>query len=102
MSYGIEVRGPNNSTPVLSSRLRSSNVVVYSTFSLATNESLTITCADANDSTKVAITLMGPGNLIFGNYLRGVVVSNTTASNFTITNYDQYTRSGVVLAFRIS
>jgi hypothetical protein len=100
MSYGIEVRGPNNSTPVLSSRLRSSNVVVYSAFSLATNESVTITCADANVSTKVAITLMGPG--IIGNYLRGVVVSNTTESNFTITNYDQNPKSGVVLAFRIS
>ena len=102
MSYGIEVRGPNNSTPVLSSRLRSSNVVVYSAFSLDPNESLTLTCVDANVSSKVAITLMGPGNLIFGNYLRGVVVSNTTATNFTISNYDQHPRSGVVLAFRIS
>lgn len=101
MSYGIEVRGPNNSTPVLSSRLRASNVVVYSGFSLDANESLTISCADANDSTKVAITLMGP-NTPFGSYLRGVVVSNKTASSFTITNVDGYTRSGSVLAFRIA
>ena len=101
MSYGIEVRGPNNSTPVLSSRLRASNVVVYSEFSLDANESLTISCADADDSTKVAITLMGP-NTAFGSYLRGVVVSNRTTSSFTITNVDGYTRSGSVLAFRIA
>lgn len=99
--YGIEVRGPNNSTPVLSSRLRASNVVVYSSFSLDANESLTITCADADDSTRVAITLMGP-NTPFGGYLRGVIVSNRTATNFTITNMDQPNRSGSVLAFRIA
>lgn len=101
MSYGIEVRGPNNSTPVLSSRLRASNVVVFSAFSLDPNESVTISCADANDSTRVAITLMGP-NTPFGSYLRGVIVSNKTSTNFTLTNMDSNARSGTVLAFRIA
>ena len=101
MSYGIEVRGPNNSTPVLSSRLRASNVVVFSAFSLDSNESVTISCADANDSTRVAITLMGP-NSPFGNYLRGVIISNRTSTNFTLTNMDSNARSGTVLAFRIA
>jgi hypothetical protein len=99
--FGIEVRGPNNSTPVLSSRLRSSNVVLFSTFSLEGNDSLTFVCPDANDSTKVALTLMGPDSP-FPVYLRGVVVSEKTTSGFTLTNYDQATRSGRVLAFRIS
>lgn len=101
MSYGIEVRGPNNSTPVLSSRLRASNVVVFSAFSLDPNVSVTISCADANDSTRVAITLMGP-NTPFGNYLRGVIISNRTSTNFTLTNMDSNARSGTVLAFRIA
>ena len=90
-AYGLEVRGPNGTTPVFGTNLLATNFVVAQSFSIAGGQSTTITCAEANDDSKVLI--------FFSSYKRGITVS-TTSTNFTLTNALSGTQSGTVFAIR--
>ena len=90
-AYGLEVRGPNGTTPVFGTNLLATNFVVAQAFSIGAGQTTTITCADANDDSKVLI--------FFSSYERGITVS-TTSTNFTLTNTLSGTRSGTVFAIR--
>ena len=90
-TYGLEVTGPNGTTTVFGTNLLATNFVVAQPFSLAANATTTITCADANDTSKVLI--------FFAEYERGITVS-TTSTNFTLTNTGSGSQSGTVFAIR--
>ena len=90
-TYGLEVTGPNGTTTVFGTNLLATNFVVAQAFSLAASATTTITCADANDTSKVLI--------FFSSYKRGITVS-TTSTNFTLTNTGGGSQSGTVFAIR--
>lgn len=90
-TYGLEVKGPNGTTTVFGTNLLATNFVVAQAFSLAASATTTITCADANDTSKVLI--------FFSSYKRGITVS-TTSTNFTLTNAGGGSQSGTVFAIR--
>lgn len=102
MSYGIKVFGPDNQTVVFSDGIRTSNVQVYETFSLTAGQvSSIISCPDANDSTKVAVTITPTSNVgLIG--LRDIIVTNKTSTGFQLSNGGDSTVSGIVIAFRLS
>ena len=92
-TYGLEVTGPNGTTTVFGTNLLATNFVVAQAFSLTGGQTTTVTCADANDTSKVLI--------FFAEYERGITVS-TTSTNFTLTNTStsSFARSGTVFAIR--
>ena len=90
-TYGLEVKGPNGTTTVFGTNLLATNFVVAQAFSLTASATTTITCADANDTSKVLI--------FFAEYERGITVS-TTSTNFTLTNTGSGSQSGTVFAIR--
>jgi hypothetical protein len=90
-TYGVEVKGPDGTTTVFGTNLLATNFVVAQAFSLAASATTTITCADANDTSKVLI--------FFAEYERDITVS-TTSTNFTLTNTGSVARSGTVFAIR--
>ena len=102
MSYGIKVFGPDNQTVVFSDGIRTSNVQVYEGFSLSPNEvSDIISCPNANDSTKVAVTITPTSNVgLIG--LRDVIVTNKTSTGFQLSNGGNNFVSGIAIAFRLS
>mgnify|MGYP001195511383 FL=1 len=102
MSYGIKVFGPDNQTVVFSDGIRTSNVQVYEGFSLSPNEvSDIISCPNANDSTKVAVTITPTANIgLIG--LRDVSVTNKTSTGVQLSNGGNNFGSGIAIAFRLS
>ena len=102
MSYGIKVFGPDNETVVFSDGIRTSNVQVYESFSLTAGQvSSIISCPNANDSTKVAVTITPTSNVgLIG--LRDIIVTNKTSTGFQLSNGGDGTVSGIVIAFRLS
>ena len=92
-SYGIEVYGPDGTTVVWGSNVRQTNMVVYDLITLAASSTQTYTCADANDDTKVIVSvaipsyLAGPyyqglyGNLVVTTSSSGISVQNTNGTN---------------------
>ena len=102
MSYGIKVFGPDNQTVVFSDGIRTSNIQVYESFSLTAGEvSDIISCPDANDSTKVAVTITPISNFRLTG-LRDVIVTNKTSTGFQVSNGGDNSISGIVIAFRLS
>lgn len=79
---------------VFSDSIRTSNIQLHETISLAKNTSTFISCLDANDPSKIIITF---------EQARGFVISNKTPLGFTVTNEYQYmnTLTGTVIAVRI-
>lgn len=96
MAYGLEIYGPDDSTLVFGSALRTSNIQVYASYSLTTsNTTLTIACPDANDASKITIVVLP--TLIYSS----VPALSTTSTNLTLTK-GSGTQTGVVYAIRRS
>lgn len=98
--YGLIVYGIDGSTPVFGLD-RTASLQVDETFSLAGGQSHTFACANANDSSKVLIEIKVNGAGINIGRQDDVTVSKN-ATNFSITNTSSQTRSGRVIANRIS
>jgi hypothetical protein len=102
MSYGLEIYGPvidsaGSSKLVFSDNIRTSNIQLYSSFSLSKNEiSSVYACPDANDDTKILIIFVGNP--------RYVDVINKTSTGFQLQNNSgsNGTQGGIVMALRIS
>ena len=93
MPFGIEIYGPDDTTLVFGSGLRTSNIQVYASYSLSSsNTSTTFTCPDANDAAKITIVIL-PSNVA-----AIAPTLTTTSTNFTLTSSN--TKTGVVLAIR--
>lgn len=96
MSYGIEVFSQNG-TKVFGSDFRTSNLQHTISLNLGPNAtSSTFSMADANDSTKVVVTIISADRLI-----PGMFTINTSSTGFSITNNRNATNSCIGLAFRI-
>lgn len=93
MAYGLEVTGPDGTTVVWSSELRATNIQTISTYNLAAGASVVVSCADANQS-GVLITLKTS--------YPNVIITNRTSTSFTVENNSGVTRSGTVIAMRVS
>ena len=97
MAYGLEIYGPDDSTLVFGSALRTSNIQVYASYSLTTsNTTLTIACPDANDPSKITIVVLAT------NVYDPTPGVSTTSTNFTLNAPQVGTRTGVVYAIRRS
>lgn len=100
--YGMEIISPDSdgngnaitSSVVFSDSIRTSNIQVYETITLAKDASQFIPCPDADDTSKVLITFESA---------RGFVVSSRTSTGFTVTNEYQYMYqiTGTVIAMRV-
>lgn len=82
------------STVVFSDSIRTSNIQVHETLTLAKNASQFISCPNADDTSKVLITF---------ETARGFVVSSRTSTGFTVTNEYQLMNqiTGTVIAMRV-
>jgi hypothetical protein len=103
MSYGLEIYGPiingdaTTSKLVFSDSIRTSNIQVYSSFSLSKDQTSSVyACPNANDGSKILIVFVGNP--------RYVDVINKTSTGFQLQNNSgSYgTQSGIVMALRIS
>ena len=93
-TQGIEVFSQNG-TKVFGTDLRTQNVQYEQSVSIAANStSSTFSMADANDSTKVLITLLGY-------YPPSRFTINTSSTGFSITNNSNGTQTANLLAIRI-
>ena len=93
-TQGIEVFSQNG-TKVFGTDLRTQNVQYEQSVSIAGNStSSTFSMADANDSTKVLITILG-----YYNPSRFTI--NTSSTGFSITNNTSSTKTASLLALRI-
>ena len=93
-TQGIEVFSQNG-TKVFGTDLRTQNVQYEQSVSIAGNStSSTFSMADANDSTKVLITLLGY-------YAPSRFTINTSSTGFSITNNSNGTQTANLLALRI-
>lgn len=93
-TQGIEVFSQNG-TKVFGTDLRTQNVQYEQSISISGNStSSTFSMADANDSTKVLITLLGY-------YPPSRFTINTTSTGFSITNNSSGTQTANLLALRI-
>jgi hypothetical protein len=101
LGYGIQLIGTDGSTEVLGVNTRTSNLQVYQTlFVAASSTSSVIACPDANNSSKVLITV-GHGGA-FGNNNVYLAVTNKTSTGFTITNGNSNGLTVNVVAIRIT
>ena len=93
-NQGINVFSPNG-TKVFGTDLRTQNVQYAQNVQISANStSSTFSMADANDPTKVLITLLGYYNL-------SRYTINTTSTGFSITNNSSSTQTAQLLALRI-
>ena len=93
-TQGIEVFSQNG-TKVFGTDLRTQNVQYEQSVSIAANStSSTFSMADANDSTKVLITLLGY-------YAPSRFTINTSSTGFSITNNSNSAQTANLLALRI-
>ena len=93
-NQGIDVFSQNG-TKVFGTDLRTQNVQYEQSVSISGNStSSTFSMADANDSTKVLITLLGY-------YPPSRFTINTTSTGFSITNNSSSTQTANLLAIRI-
>ena len=96
MSYGLSVFSQNG-TKVFGTDFRTQNQQYNQTVTIGPNStSSTFSCANANDSTKVSISVFSTDRLF-----PGMFVVNTSSTGFTITNSRSFTQTCIGLAFRI-
>ena len=96
MSYGLSVFSQNG-TRVFGTDLRTQNQQYNTSVTIGPNStSSTFPCANANDSTKVSISVFSTNRLF-----PGMFVVNTSSTGFSITNNRNQTHSCIGLAFRI-
>lgn len=95
MAYGLEIYGPDNTTLVFGSGLRTSNIQVAGTYSLnSSNTSATFTCADANVAAKITIIIL-PSTVS-----DTPPTLSTDPTEFTLTRVGSNNHVGSVLAIR--
>ena len=94
MAYGLEAIGPDGTTVVWSSALRATNIQTIATYSLTAGQSVVVSCADADNASSVLITLKTS--------YPNVIITNRTSTSFTVENNSGVTRSGTVIAMRVS
>ena len=96
MSYGLSVFSQNG-TKVFGTDFRTQNQQYNQTVTIGPNStSSTFSCANANDSTKVSISVFSTDRLF-----PGMFVVNTSSTGFSITNNRNQTHTCIGLAFRI-
>ena len=101
LGYGIQLIGTDGSTEVLGVNTRTSNLQVYQTLFVAgSSTSSVIACPDANNSSKVLITV-GHGGA-FGNNNFFLAVTNKTSTGFTVTNGNSSGLTVNIVAIRIT
>tara|TARA_B100000497_G_scaffold58762_2_gene66934 strand:- start:1123 stop:3081 length:1959 start_codon:yes stop_codon:yes gene_type:complete len=101
LDYGIQLIGTDGSTEVLGVNTRTSNLQVYqSVFIAANSTSSVIACPDANNSSKILITVAHSGG--FGNNNFFLSVSNKTSTGFTVTNTASSGLTVKIVAIRIT
>ena len=87
-SYGIEVYGPDGETVVWGSNVRQTNMVVFDLITLSASSTQSYTCADANDDTKVIVSVAIP-SYIAGPFYQGVygnLVITKSSTGFSVQN----------------
>ena len=95
MSYGLNVFSQSG-TKVFGTDFRTQNQQYNSTFTLGPNStSSTFSCANANDSTKVSISVFSTDRLV-----PGMFVVNTSSTGFTISNTTSSAKTATIIAFR--
>ena len=101
LDYGIQLIGTDGSTEVLGVNTRTSNLQVYQTLFVAgSSTSSVITCPDANNSSKVLITVAHGGS--FGDKNFFLSVTNKSSTGFTVTNSNSSGLSVNIVAIRIT
>ena len=96
MSYGLSVFSQSG-TKIFGTDFRTQNQQYNSTFTLgAKSTSSTFSCANANDSTKVAIAVFSANRLF-----PGMFTVNTSSTGFSISNTTSSSQTVTVIAFRI-
>ena len=96
MSYGLSVFSPNG-TRVFGTDLRTQNQQYNTSVTIGPNStSSTFPCANANDSTKVSISVFSTNRLF-----PGMFVVNTSSTGFSVTNTTSASRVATIIAFRI-
>ena len=95
MSYGLSVFSPNG-TKVFGTDLRTQNQQYNTSVTIGPNStSSTFPCANANDSTKVSISVFSTDRLF-----PGMFVVNTSSTGFSITNTTSISRTATIIVFR--
>jgi hypothetical protein len=100
MSYGLEVYSEND-VIVWSSGIRTTNIGAFQSFSLSPNQELFVSCANANDNSKIKITFISGAFTVFPTYL-GIQIISRTSSGFTLKASTSLGSSGTVIAMRVS
>jgi len=101
LDYGIQLIGTDGSTEVLGVNTRTSNLQVYQTIFIAANStSSVIACPDANNSSKILITVAHVGG--FGNSNFFLSVTNKSSTGFTVTNSTSSGLNVKIVAIRIT
>lgn len=101
LDYGMQLIGTDGSTEVLGVNTRTSNLQVYQTIFIAgSSTSSVIACPDANNSSKILITVAH--NSAFGDKNFFLSVTNKSSTGFTVTNSNSSGLSVNIVAIRIT
>ena len=96
MSYGLSVFSQNG-TKVFGTDLSTQNQQYNQTVTIGPNStSSTFSCANANDSSKVSISVFSTDRLT-----PGMFTVNTSSTGFSISNTTSSSQTVTVIAFRI-
>ena len=95
MSYGLSVFSQSG-TRVFGTDLRTQNQQYNTSVTIGANStSSTFSCANANDSTKVAISVFSTNRLT-----PGMFVVNTSSTGFSISNTTSSSKVATIIVFR--
>ena len=106
-TYGVVAFGPDGTTEVWGSNIRQTNIIIKESFSLANNSSSSFICADANDNSKVILSVGAPYPAT-GPASRAAQANlsvSATATGFTVSNTESTVSATLavrVIASRIS
>ena len=95
MSYGLSVFSQNG-TRVFGTDLRTQNQQYNTSVTINANStSSTFSCANANDSSKVSISVFSTDRLT-----PGMFTVNTSSTGFTISNNTSSSKTATIIVFR--
>ena len=95
MSYGLSVFSQNG-TRVFGTDLRTQNQQYNTSVTIGGNStSSTFSCANANDSTKVSISVFSSDRLF-----PGMFTINTSSTGFSVSNTTSSSKVATIIAFR--
>ena len=88
--YGITLYGPDGSTEVWGTNVRQTNIVIKEYFTLPNGSSSSFTCVDANDDTKVIVSVGAPypSSRSEARAASENLSVSKTSTGFTVTNQD--------------